>query len=705
MRNVDEIKTEYYSEPDEEFKTVSLEDELPVRNEDDIRTEYVGSRSEDDIRTEYAGATKDRHIPGKMAASSFHRCYHCFFEYGEKVEEKCPRCGNPQNSVPKVNCHLYPGTVLQNRIVIGDVEGFGGFGITYRAWDLNLKTMVAVKEYFNNKVVRRAPGETKVEIQRGKDEQYQEEMLRFLKEARYTAQFRDCPNIVYVYDIFEENGTAYMVMEFLEGRTLLKEVRNHGAIQWEKAVDIIEKVALAASALHKKSVIHRDISPDNIFTCDDGRIKLVDLGAAKFPDGVETGLRIVKPGFAPPEQYRENGEIGPWTDVYALAATLYYIITGIHPEESTNRTKENDIEIPSKVVEGLPKYLDKTIMRGIDTDPRLRFRSMDDFRSALMNQGKVLDSEDFIRKRKRRRLFGIVAAAVIMVVGSLAVFSGYRNAMVENLREETELIVWIPIREGDSGRVDIYREMSQEFTEAFPKILVSVEGIPEAEYFEKVSHAVSSGEVTLFEKRDLDSFSSKDCADVSSVMEELEKESFYIDDGIVPEKTIPLGFKALSAYGNVAAEKTGMAIGIQQFLSGEGDVCVGDTSDFYEIQDSLPGSYMVLPLPADEMRYCYTNIWCVSTGADEMQKAAAGALLRYWLGETAQDILHIRHRDSLPVNVSEFAVFQSVFSEFSNLAPIQSDQTVAENEFEQQKSILSSRPDIAALLEDGAAEE
>lgn len=682
MTDEDQVKTEYYE----------------AVSEDDIVTAYAGTRDEDDIVTEYAGESSKQGRTERKDAASLNRCWHCFSEFRGERTVICPVCGCVQSGVPKVNSHLYPGTVLKNHIVIGEVEGFGGFGVTYRAWDTTLRAMVAVKEYFNNKIVRRTPGEVLVQIQPGKEKQYRLEMNRFLQEARCTAQFRSCDNIVYVYDIFEENNTAYMVMQFLDGQTLQKAIKqNGGGLPWQKAVDIAVKVADAAAHLHRKSVIHRDISPDNIFLCKDGAVKLVDLGAAKFPEGDSFEPSIVKPGFAPPEQYSGEGAIGPWSDVYALAATLHYAISGQHPQESTSRLDNDEMEKPSFYDPEVPGYLDKTVMRGMDTDSRLRFQSMEEFASALQNKGKVIDSKTLVKKRKARRAVAITAALIAIAAGGVFLFSRFREIRDKALLTETTIEILVP---GAADREEIYKEMTEEFLEQYPQVEVHITGVPDSEYEQKVSDELESGEgLTLYKNFVRQQDSADGRADLLELISELDPGQYIFLNQDREYRDIPLGFKAIAAYGNpTLPESSGVTLSKEDFLAGKAGIYIGDTTDFSDVQSRLPGAYSVLDLPDGKEAFCLTEEWCVNEKASEEQKNAAERLLSYWLGENAQDILHVRNATALPVNRSELEVYAAVNEEMSGIAGTVSGAPVSRSVFEERQKALANDADSIAFL-------
>ena len=205
-----------------------------------------------------------------------------------------------------------------------------GFGVTYAGWDEELGIKIAIKEYYPNGLVNRAPGASEVIVLGGeKGEQYYAGLERFLGEARTMARFSANPNCTHVYGFLQENNTAYIIMEYLEGITLKEYLSQFPdqRMELDDAIKVITEVSKGLAAIHKEKIIHRDIAPDNIFICVHGRVKLLDFGAARLSDGEKSKTLsvVLKPGYAPPEQYRAKSRQGPRTDVYALAATLYKI--------------------------------------------------------------------------------------------------------------------------------------------------------------------------------------------------------------------------------------------------------------------------------------------------------------------------------------------------------------------------------------------
>ena len=688
----DDVKTVYIGS-DDDAKTVYIGDsEKTVYVGDSEKTVYVGDADEDDVITEVLGNIEPEKKRTETGTEQF-RCYQCFRELGGPSVSVCPYCGNDQRKAPDVNYHLWQGTKLNNRYIIGNTVGFGGFGITYRAWDTYLNVMVAIKEYYNSSVVHRLPGQSKVEpYTEAKRAQFKQELNRFLEEAQYTSKFRDNKNFVYVYNYFEENGTAYMVMEFLSGDTLEDYMgKQGGSIPFEKAVVIFSELADALGKLHEKGIIHRDISPDNIFICEDGTVKLMDLGAARFPNGSENSSKsvIIKPGLAPPEQYVQSAKQGKWTDIYALTATFYWAITGVKPVESTNRTEKSGMELPSRLKPDVPKYADKLITRGMALQPELRFPSAESFKNALQNKGKLLDSKSEIARRRTRRTILIGLFAGLGVLCTVFLLNRYRSIRENALLTGAVVEVWIPAAEGED-RKSVYMEMTEEFREMYPDTGVSFLEIPENEYEEKVLTALSSGKdvPALFDA----SYIHKDVSayeyDVSDVFENIEQADLVFGRYMRNSGEVPLGFRYLLRYENESVDRqTEGHVDLAKFLAGKAEVYCGDTKELYVIQDKLPGSYTIEG--AEEQAAAFEDLWGINKEADPIVKTAAARLLSYWLGEQAQDILHVQNRNSIPVNRNEFQVYIDVYSELRDTVDTENAKVLEPSEFEQLKELLN----------------
>ncbi len=279
-------------------------------------------------------------------------------------------------------------TILHGKYLIGRVLGFGGFGITYQGMNIETNAFVAIKEYYPNGMLTRYPGTTGVEII-SNPATYLKEKEKFLQEARII--FR-CQNshIVKIYSLFEENNTAYYVMEFLEGRDLMHYLKSrNGRISWDELRPIASNIMDALEIVHKEGVIHRDISPDNIYLCLDNTAKIIDFGTARSVLDGRSKSVILKKGYAPIEQYSSKGAQGPWTDVYALGATIYRAITGVLPQEATERQHQDQLKPPSMLGVSIPSRVENAIMKAMNIREADRFNSISAFRQELFPTNKT----------------------------------------------------------------------------------------------------------------------------------------------------------------------------------------------------------------------------------------------------------------------------------------------------------------------------
>lgn len=308
-------------------------------------------------------------------------CSGCF---SAVKKEPCKKCGFSEESYSPDGITLPCGTILMGNFIIGRVLGKGGFGITYLAYDVKYGKIIAVKEYFPIELSLREPNGTGLMVRDRKSaELFKHGAEKFYNEASFVSKFSGNPNIVRVYQFFYENNTAYFTMEYLTGMTLKDYVSRCGTITEGQAVNIADKVANALCGVHSENVLHRDVSPDNIMLCRDGSVKLLDFGAARqvFPEGSQLLSVILKPGFAPLEQYMKKGKQGAWTDVYSLAASIYYALTKQIPEDPQNRF-EDDSDMENNKY-NIQSDLWNVIYKAMMIRYTDRYQSADEFREAL----------------------------------------------------------------------------------------------------------------------------------------------------------------------------------------------------------------------------------------------------------------------------------------------------------------------------------
>lgn len=286
---------------------------------------------------------------------------------------------------------LPEGTILAGQYMIEKVLGQGGFGITYRAVDHKTNQKVAVKEFFPDTLAYREvttvisyPGERSESYGYGKES--------FLQEAQTLAEFIGNENIVRIHSYFEENGTAYFVMDYIEGKSFDEYIKERGGkISVEEAENILIPMMDALNIVHSKGIVHRDVTPDNIYLTNEGTVKLLDFGAARYSLGDKSRSLdvILKHGFAPKEQYTRRGKQGPFTDIYSLGATFYFAITGKRPPDSVERLDEDDLIPPSNLGVDITEYQERAILQALSVQPADRFQTMADFKSVLLNESNV----------------------------------------------------------------------------------------------------------------------------------------------------------------------------------------------------------------------------------------------------------------------------------------------------------------------------
>ncbi|MDE7339686.1 MAG: protein kinase [Lachnospiraceae bacterium] len=300
---------------------------------------------------------------------------------------------------------LPQGSVLAGQYIIEQVLGQGGFGITYMARDHKSGSKVAIKEFFPDSMATRTQTTvTAFEGERGESFAYGKTC--FLKEAETLAEFIGNKNIVQVYSYFEENGTAYFVMDFVEGISFEQYIREHGGrVNYEEAEKILLPVMDALAAVHSRGIIHRDVTPDNIYITKDGTVRLLDFGAARYSLGDRSrSLDVVlKHGFAPKEQYTRHGKQGPYTDVYTLGASFYFAITGRRPPDSIDRLEEDDLIPPCRLGVAISQAEEDAILKAMNVQPSGRFQTMGEFKRALLAGGDEAAESDMAGSTERQK--------------------------------------------------------------------------------------------------------------------------------------------------------------------------------------------------------------------------------------------------------------------------------------------------------------
>lgn len=631
------------------------------------------------------------------------RCKNCFEEY-DGLLDICPYCGYYEGKPPEVEYALPVGTVLYSRYKIGETLGCGGFGIIYKAYDDKLERLVAIKEYYYAGLVSRTSGTKEVALMAGKHQrEYYDALKRFLDEARNTVKFISNPNIIDIMEWFEENNTAYYVMEFLDGislKDLLKQSPG-GRLDCDSAVEIVSSIGEALTAIHNAKYIHRDVAPDNIFMCANGNVKLIDFGAARFSVN-ETLSQVLKPGYAPAEQYDSVNKQGAWTDVYALGATMYRMVTGVKPEESTNRKIEDTLLPPSEVNPEIPENISNAIMRAMSVEIHLRYQSVKEFVSAISGTKKVHTLQHVKKRRKNTRIIGI-AASLALVAGLAIYFShGWNRQKEAATLPDAALTVWYILEddnEEESHKVKGLEQTITDFMQMYQNVSIEYKAIPEAEYEGRLKQALTEGALPdIYESTGIDAGLVADAVELDGVIEQItpSKSYFFGDyEVLYPDaKRVPTSFVMPITYVNTSAVQTEVEVfsdmsefkaeegtltysvdsvweeyyksmadfgdceltegGLEAFLSGEADVYMGSSADLEEVYGTMTGKCTHMTLEGSRVQCRAGSEWSVSDTSKD-NKTAAMRFLAYLIEDpTAQDYLYMQgdygDKTKLPIN-------------------------------------------------------
>lgn len=323
-----------------------------------------------------------------------HLCMGCMGDKG--AAQVCSLCGYDE-SKPVSSAVLAPHTELNQQYVVGRVLGSpGGFGITYLAWDKSLATSVALKEYKPRGLVERGPDRLTVVPQSQEDEEpFREGLSQFRKEAQLLAQLAQLnhPNIVRVRSFFEANGTGYMVMDYYRGMGLEQFMKQQGTLSPKTALWLMLPILRGLWEVHQLGVLHRDIKPANIYITERKQPVLLDFGAGRVVSpGHSRGLTAIRtPGFAPYEQ-EIGGKQGPWTDIYACGATLYFLLSGRIPPPASDRKGRDELAPLDQLVPSISPNLGDAVMQALAVEWEQRPQDMKAFEALLTRDGQPVSS-------------------------------------------------------------------------------------------------------------------------------------------------------------------------------------------------------------------------------------------------------------------------------------------------------------------------
>ncbi len=381
-------------------------------------------------------------------------CMRCMARKADE-QEACPVCGFIERDFVPEKHHLPPRTILKGQYLVGCALGEGGFGITYIGWDLFLHMPVAIKEYFPSGVVIRDQGQHTVNVFAGKDEQsFLLGRDRFFREAQKVARFDNNPGVVSVKNCFLENGTAYIIMEYISGINLgTYAAQRGGKLGFQETLQLLKTPIQTLEELHRYSTYHRDISPENLMLSKTGTVKLIDFGSAMESDSEKkTRVLMVRSGYSPVEMYSSTGKDGPYSDVYSMAATIYKLITGVTPPAATERLNADSLVRPTMLgVKEISQEQEAALMKGMAVQLNDRYQTMAEFFHDLYGYG-IIDAPPSKPQPKHRMLLVLLAlACVALLVGAgilLGRQGGFPPAPIEQeTAEPTEAITAEPTAE------------------------------------------------------------------------------------------------------------------------------------------------------------------------------------------------------------------------------------------------------------------
>ena len=642
------------------------------------------------------------------------RCNYCFLMHNNG--DICPACGYKHSDPPDELFYLYPGTTLQHRYIIGRALGAGGFGIVYKAWDTMRNIPVAIKEYYPSGLVTRTPGTGYLRlVAKSRANEFEAGKHRFISECKCTIQLdrehATTPGLMHDVSSFVDNGTVYLVMEYLEGQTLTNYVEMYGPLALQGGIEIILTVLEAVRDIHKSDVVHRDISPDNMMLCANNVVKLFDFGAAKFgkDDDGKGAERVMKPGYSPPEQYEPDGKVGVHTDIYAVGATLYFALTGIKPDEATNRKDGDLLASPQSLNPHIPQNISDAILKAMAIDYRLRFKSADDFIKALLNEKIVSRPEAELKVRKLRRI--VTLAASFLIVLTAGVFTYFQMREIIPALDDASIEIW-HVSSGvdivDATRADAFERIITEFNAIYPNVDVELRMLDASELEAEVRRAIYQDRPVLFQSDLLSAETLSGALDLSSAASRVSAVTLFLDGytRLFPAgNQIPTGFSVACIFINTTittylgsgvsdltsllasmpvaesriavleehAENFTAAFGnvpfaeVSEFFADNAGALFADTSEWGAVQSVFAGRYRVLRLDIPQVPAAFGGMFSVS-GGDTDERAALLRFLEFLLTEYAQDVLNIQANSGLiPLNTTAFETYKEVFGTFAQL--------------------------------------
>lgn len=556
---------------------------------------------------------------------------------------------------------LEKSTILDNRYEILSIIGTGGFSIIYKAYDHELNSTVAIKEYYPNNIAERVPYNKKVLTRNHESElRFRKGQEAFRDESRRMAELNGLHNTVNVLGFFDENNTSYIVMELLEGISLLaylKTLPNNRFDNVNDAKQIIYSVAEALQYAHSKKILHRDVSPDNVFLCNNGKVKLIDFGAAReIKEDGELSI-VVKTGCTPPEQYRKNGKQGSWTDLYALGATFFRMLTGVYPEAAPDRSEQHKCIVPSEINPQIPEYIDALILRCLAYDYNLRITKATEVMDVLHRETVIpLPGEIQAKNRLLKAVsYGMITACLILfAVISFIVLKKSETLYTISIDEcniKIKVPEYLSSEDGLNAVINDFHSMnSNKYSKIGIEFITDVSDTEDSDVFIYTGNTENCASLNDIKKVDesVDTYYATIAYDTNLIYLNIEKafssginiSNIHSADDILPE------------YFTESYE---------DFLHNTDKLCAyrGNINQYRSIQHELPGMYKVYPAKTELSPVRLS----VASDLPENTKNAAMRFVLYLLSERAQEILFINHEGFIPAEENQYNHFFEIYSE------------------------------------------
>ena len=305
----------------------------------------------------------------------------------------CEKCGY-SNDAPYLPSYLAPGTILNDRYIVGKLLSYNGEGATYIGFDKVTNTKVTVKEYMPDTLCSRKKGDPQITVDSNQLPLYKTYMSEFVELNKALMKARSMTHIQTVLDIFPQNNTAYVIFEYINGITLKNYLANcSGELSWDRVKELFPPILTTLSLVHSAGIIHRGISPQTILVTEKNELKLIDF---EISAGRTTGTEIaceMCPGYSAPEQYSSTEWHGTWTDVYGISATLYRVLTGCAPTESISRLGNDNCPEPMVINRNIPSHVSKVIMNGLKLNTSNRIQTITELVVKLFEQPRFNTAE------------------------------------------------------------------------------------------------------------------------------------------------------------------------------------------------------------------------------------------------------------------------------------------------------------------------